>query len=270
MEFQDKVIIITGASAGVGAATARQFFAAGAKLMLAARGREALDAQAAELGDAQRVRISCCDVGQMADCQRLVDETIAAFGRIDGLVNNAGCNHRGAVAENRAADLAQVIEVNLRAPIVLSNLVLPHLQAAGGGAIVNVASLAGRVPLPHEASYSASKFGLRGFSLAMRDELRGSGVTISIVSPGPIETGFILEDMDSVPDLVFSQPMSSAEQVATAIIDCARDGRAERAIPALSGALTTLGYLVPGIFRLLRPLFERKGARAKQRYRARH
>ena len=268
--FQDQCVVITGASAGVGAATARRFFAAGANVVLAARGQEALDKLAAELGDAARVRVVPCDVGKPEDCERLIQAAQEAFGGVDVLVNNAGANNRGAVAERTADELAQVIAVNLRAPVILSNLVVGGMCERGRGAIVNVASLAGRFPLPHEAPYSSTKVGLRGFSFAMAEELRGSGVTVSVVSPGPIETGFILNDLDTVPDLVFSQPMSRAEQIADAILACARDGARERAIPALSGKLATLGYLSPGFFRMLRPLFARKGARAKERFRQKY
>ncbi len=266
MSMAEQVVVITGASAGVGAETARAFFARGARLVLAARGQAGLDRIAAELGDADRVRTLACDVREPAQCRRLIDEALAAFGRIDVLVNNAGCNHRGAVEEVDAEDLAEIIEVNLRAPILLSRHALEPMRAAGRGVIVNVASLAGRVPLPHEASYSASKWGLRGFSFALAEELRGSGITVSVVSPGPIATGFILEDPADVPDIVFSQPMSSAAQVAAAILACADDGRRERPMPASSGLLTTLAYLAPGLSRGLRPWLERKGARVKQRY----
>ncbi len=266
MSFQDQVVVITGASAGVGAETARAFFAAGSRLVLAARGQAGLDRIAAELGEPERLRVVACDVREPEDCRRLIDEAVAAFGRIDVLVNNAGCNHRGAVEEVAAEDLAEVIEVNLRAPVLLSRHALEPMRAAGRGVIVNVASLAGRVPLPHEATYSATKFGLRGFSLALAEELRGSGITVSVVSPGPIATGFILEDPTDVPDIVFSQPMSTAAEVAAAIMACARDGRRERPMPASSGLLTTVAYLAPGLSRALRPLLERKGARVKQRY----
>ena len=87
------------------------------------------------------------------------------------------------------------------------------------------------------------------------------------MSPGPIETGFLTNDIDSVPDIVFSQPMRSAEEVAKAVVDCAHDGRLERTIPRLSGALATVGYLVPNLPRLLRPVLEFQGRRAKDRYR---
>ena len=164
----------------------------------------------------------------------------------------------------------QIVDVNLKGPIVLTRLALPYLRRSGQGAIVNVASIAGQIPLPEEAAYSATKFGLRGFSFALAEELRGSGVTVSVVSPGPIETGFITDDLDNVPDIVFSQPMSSSEEVARAVLDCAADGRTERTLPRISGALATAGYLVPKIPRLLRPLLTEQGRRAKAKFRQRH
>ena len=160
---------------------------------------------------------------------------LEAFGRIDGLVNNAGYNSRGTVETVALENIERIIEVNLKAPIRLSKLVLPHLRASGGGAIVNVASLAGRVPLDHEATYSASKFGLRGFSFAMAEELAGSGITVSVVSPGPIETGFILNEIEDVPDMVFSQPMATADEVARAIVASLEDGKRERVMNFASG-----------------------------------
>lgn len=262
--FTGKTVLITGASAGVGAAAARAFAAEGAEVVLAARSADKLNALAGELG-ALAVAVDVSDPGQ---CRTLIEKTVEARGGIDVLVNNAGCNHRGPVDTVADGDLAQIIDTNLRAPILLTRLALPHLRA-GGGAVVNVASIAGQIPLPGEATYSASKFGLRAFTHALAEELRGSGVTASAVSPGPIATGFILEDLDEVPNLVFSQPMSTAEQVAALILDCAADGRVERSIPRSSHVLATLGYLWPAMSRLTRPLMERKGRREKAKYRSR-
>ena len=185
------------------------------------------------------------------------------------LVNNAGCNHRGAFESLAPAEVLRVLDTNLRAPLALTSAVLPFLRRAGSGAIVNVASLAGRTPLPHGAVYCASKFGLRGFTLALAEELAGSGITASVVSPGPISTGFILDEIDDVPDLVFSQPMSSAEEVADLIVACARDGRVERALPVVSGWMANAAYLLPSLRRALRPAMERRGRRAKAVYRGR-
>ncbi|MCX4247665.1 SDR family NAD(P)-dependent oxidoreductase [Paraliomyxa miuraensis] len=260
---------MTGASTGIGAAAARMFAAEGAAIVLAARGREALEALADELrAGGHRAEVVPTDVADMDAMRALVERTVEWGGRLDVLVNNAGVNHRGELERQTPEQLAQLVQVNLTAPIVLSRLALPYLREHQG-AIVNVASLAGRIPVVHEATYSATKFGLRAFTFALAEELREAGVRASVVSPGPVDTGFIMEDLDHVPDLVFSQPMSTAEQIAELVIECAVDGRPERVRPEFGARLATLGYLFPALRRALLPVMERKGRAAKQRFRTR-
>jgi short-subunit dehydrogenase len=198
----------------------------------------------------------------------MVRRVVEAHGRVDILVNNAGFHARGNVEDNSAEDLVRTIDVNLRAPIMLMRLALPHIREAGGGAIINVASLAGRTPVPGSASYSASKFGLRVFTFALAEEIRDSGIKLAVVSPGPIATQFILADIDKTSDLTFSQPMSSAEDVAQAILDLCGNNQREQSIPMISGILTSLTYLLPWLGRAVRPALERKGARVKKEYKA--
>jgi short-subunit dehydrogenase len=188
-------------------------------------------------------------------------------GDLHVLVNNAAFNHRGELLDADPTALAHIVDVNLKAPILLTRAFLPHLVKHAKANVVNVASIAGQVPLPGEATYCATKFGLRGFSMSIAEELRETTVRVSLVSPGPIDTGFLTDDIDAVPDLVFSQPMSTAEEVAQAVLDCAHDGRLERTLPRLSGALATAGYLMPELPRLLRPVLESQGRRAKAKYR---
>ena len=268
MIFKDKTVILTGGSEGVGAAAARLFAQAGANLMLVARNRKNLEAIAAELRDKARVAIFPMDVSDADACVDLVKKTLYEFGRIDVLVNNAGFHARGDVESVTADELARTIDVNLRAPIVLMRLMLPHIRESGGGAIVNVASLAGRTPVPGSAAYSASKFGLRAFTFSLAEEIRDSGIKLAVVSPGPIATQFILADIDTTSDLTFSQPMSSAEEVAQAILDICGNNQREQAIPAISGILTTLVYLMPWLGRALRPALQRKGSRVKKELKA--
>ena len=268
MIFNDKTVIVTGGSEGVGAAAARLFAEAGANLMLVARNRKNLEAIAAELRDKARVSVFPMDVSDADSCADMVKKTLFEFGRIDVLVNNAGFHVRGDVESATADELARTIDVNLRAPIVLTRLVLPHIREAGGGAIINVASLAGRTPVPGSAAYSASKFGLRAFAFSLAEEIRDSGIKLAVVSPGPIATQFILDDIDKTSDLTFSQPMSSAEEVAQVILDLCGNNQREQAIPAMSGVLTTLAYLMPWLGRALRPALERKGNRVKKELKA--
>jgi short-subunit dehydrogenase len=268
--FQQKVVVITGASSGIGAAAARMFAAEGAAVVVAARSQPALEELVRDItaagGAAHAVRT---DVSRREDCERLLARAADQLGGIDVLVNNAGANKRGPIERYSADDLAGVVQVNLIAPIMLTRLVLPYMRKRGRGAIVNVASIAGRIPVVHEAVYSATKFGLRAFTFALVEELEGSGITVSAVSPGPVDTGFIMENLDDVPDLVFSQPMSTAEDIARGILDCAADGTLERTIPQLTGYLATAGYMLPALRKLIFPIMERRGKAAKEAYRKR-
>jgi short-subunit dehydrogenase len=258
-----KVAVVTGASAGVGEATARLFAREGAQLVLAARTPGPLNAVADSLGGLA----VATDVSKRGDLERLIAQAVEKHGRIDILVNNAGTNVRGLFGEISADGVEQVIDTNLKAPMLLTHMALPYLRAAKG-VVINVASIAGHVPLPGEASYCASKWGLRGFTFAVAEELRGTGVSLCAVSPGPISTGFILDDLDHTPDLVFSQPFLTAEQVAQAVLDCVLDRKRERALPASTLFLAKLIGAMPWLQEFVRPVLERKGAKVKAGYRA--
>jgi len=267
--FHNKTVIITGASAGVGAATARAFAKCGANLVLVARGQQALADIEQELSALTNILTIATDVSDIEGCKKLVAQAEQHFGGLDILVNNAGYHQRGNVEDNDVDKLARMVDVNLRAPIELTALVLPYLRASGGGAIVNVGSLAGRTPLQGAATYAATKAGLRAFTYSLADELRNIGIYVGLVSPGPIDTGFIMTNIDEVEDIVFSQPLSSAEQVADAILRIARGDKVEIILPSASGWLTTISYLLPRLRRILRPILYRKGRKAKENYRNR-
>lgn len=267
-DFKGKTVIITGGSEGVGAATARKFAAHGANLVLVARSKKKLERIAEELRSMTRVEIVAMDVSDSDACANLFRKADFEFGSIDILVNNAGYHRRGTVESVAAADLAAMIDVNLKAPIILSKLAIKYLKEAGGGAIINVASLAGRTPVPGAATYSASKFGLRAFTFALGTELRSSGIKLAAVSPGPIDTGFIMSHLDEVADITFSQPMSTAEEVAEEILKLVVNSKRERSMPPVSGLLTIMSYLFPWLFRYLQPLLIRRGRSVKRKLKA--
>lgn len=268
--FDGKTVVITGASAGIGASCARKFAAQGANVVLAARSAEPLRRLAEELGTDVAHAVPT-DVSSVAACERLIEEAKSRFGGVDVLVNNAGYNARGPVEQIPVEDIIQILEVNLRAPLVLTKLVLSTMRAQGAGTIVNVASLAGRFPLDDEATYSATKFGLRVFSFALAEELRDTNIKVAVVSPGPVDTGFITEGdvIENVPPIVFSQPMSTADEIADLVLASAADGARERTKPVSSGVLATLGYLFPVIRRAVLPVLEKKGEKEKQKFIAR-
>ncbi len=269
MIFNDKTVIITGGSEGVGAATARLFAEAGANLMLVARGKKKLEAIAEEVRDKTQVQLFAMDVADPDACVDLFKKTQFEYDRIDVLINNAGYHQRGPVDAVDPADLGRMIEVNLKAPIMLTRLALPYIREAGGGAIVNVGSLAGRTPVPGSATYAASKAGLRSFTYSLSEELAGANIKVAIVSPGPIDTGFIMSDIDAVSDLTFSQPITTAEDVAQSILDLCGNNVLEQSMPRLSGVLTMFTYLMPWLGRMVRPALERRGAKTKRELKAR-
>lgn len=267
--FSGKTIIITGASAGVGAACARAFATQKANLVLVARGQQGLDIIEEELSAQTKVLTVAMDVSNVEQCLALLVKAEEEFGTVDVLVNNAGMHSRGDLETVDPADVGAMVDINIRAPLVLSCAAIPYLRRTGGGGIVMVGSLAGMAPLQGAATYSGTKAGLRAFAYALADEMRGTRIHVGVVSPGPIDTGFIMDEIDKVEDIVFSQPMSSPGDVADAVLSLAVGDKLEIPMPAASGKLTNLGYLFPRLRRYLRPKLYAKGRKNKDKYRNR-
>jgi len=268
MILKDKTVIITGGSEGVGAAAARLFADAGANLMLVARNKKNLDVIAAELRLKTRVKTFPMDVTDAEAGVDVFKKAAFEFGSVDILVNNAGYHKRGNVEEVSAGELGRMIDVNLKAPIMLSRIALPYLREAGGGAIINVGSLAGRAAVPGSVCYAASKAGLRSFTYGLGIEMADSKIKLAVVSPGPIDTGFIMADIDATSDLTFSQPVSTADEVAQAILDLCSNNLREQSMPRTSGLLTMMAYIFPWLGTAVRPMLERKGAAVKAKIKA--
>jgi short-subunit dehydrogenase len=267
--FEGKTIIITGASAGVGAACARAFAKHKANLVLCARGQAGLDKISGELSSQCSLLTVAMDVSDTDQCLALLTKAEDEFGRVDVLINNAGMHHRGDLEKVKPIDVGSMVDINLRAPLILSCAAIPFIKKSDGGAIVMVGSLAGMAPLQGAATYSATKAGLRAFAYALADELKDSEINVGVVSPGPIDTGFIMSEIDVVEDIVFSQPMSSADGVADAVLSIARGDKVEIAMPAASGRLVMLSYLFPALRRFMRPSLYAKGRKNTDKYRHR-
>jgi uncharacterized protein len=184
--------LVTGASAGIGAEIARELARRGHSLVLVARRKPLLDQLAAELTDEFGVRAVGlgCDLSKAASLNRLPARIESLGLQVSVLVNNAGFATGGPFAESDPERELQQVRVLVEAPVALSSAFIPAMVRRGAGAVLNVASTAGMQPLPYSAGYSAAKAYVLAFSEALHHELRGAGVTVTALAPGPVSTEF--------------------------------------------------------------------------------
>jgi NADP-dependent 3-hydroxy acid dehydrogenase YdfG len=216
-----RAALVSGASRGIGLATARALAAAGARVALVARSAGALADVARELRAAHGTDAVAlpCDVRDPAAAGRAAAEAAERLGGIDVLVNNAGVFPLAPVEETDPADFAAALDANLVAPLAFVRALLPGMRARGAGHVVTVGSVADRVAFPGNAAYAASKFGARGLHEVLRAELRGTGVRATLVSPGPVDTPLWDPiDPDTREGFTPRAMMLRAEDVADAIL----------------------------------------------------
>jgi serine 3-dehydrogenase (NADP+) len=218
---KDKVVIITGASSGIGAAAAQAFADAGARVVLAARDTARLEALARALpGSALAVPT---DVTDRAAVDALVARTVAEFGGVDIVVNNAGVGLAAPVAEIAIADFERALAVDLFGPLALTQAALPYMRQRGRGQLIFVSSVVGLRALPYLGGYAAAKAALDRLTESLRVELRGSGVAVTLVRPGATRTGFAEHRLGSGHERRrVSTRAATPEQVALAIVRAAR------------------------------------------------
>lgn len=234
-------IIITGASSGIGAATARALVAAGHRLVLAARREDVLTDLVTELNPSgKRVIGVVCDVRNHADLERLVARARATFGAVQVVFNNAGMDSSGQSWWKRSAlDINAMYETNVLAPYWLSQLVLPEMLSERNGQIINMGSVQGTLAL--SSLYGASKFALRGMSLALHRELRGTGVNVSLLTAGFVRTAMTAKGGKR------PLPMVEPEQIAATVLRLLEHPKAEVVVPYWYQPLIWLEHLIPAI-----------------------
>ncbi len=189
-QLQGKVAIITGGGSGVGKASAKEFLALGAKVVISGRDRAKLEAAATELGGGDNLKIFAGDVSVAAECEALVKFATQEFGKVDVLFNNAGANLKGrTIRELTPEAWDQLIRANLDGAFYCIHYVLPQMIASKDGVIINLVSVAGKRANPlGGAAYVASKFGMGGLGMCLSNEERESGIRVSNIYPGEIDT----------------------------------------------------------------------------------
>jgi short-subunit dehydrogenase len=262
MQVTGKVVVITGASMGIGEAIAKEFASQGASVVLAARDAGRLDAARERIrGELLAVP---CDVTRREDLSRLLETSLQRFGRVDVWVNNAGYGLMDSVAQMDLGECRRMFETNLFAVIQAMQLVTPVMKQQGGGAIINISSVAGYIAIPYMAAYGATKHALNAISKGARMELQPAGIQVINVCPGYITTDFAVNAVKGKERYrlgVAARRGITAERVARAVLNAYIKNKREVVVPWKDRISILLYQLVPPVVegmmrRLLRPADE--------------
>lgn len=256
--MQDKVVLISGGSRGLGLLMAREFGRQGAKVVLLARDQAELGRAEAELAG-KGIEVNClvCDIAQRSEVDGAVRSVMQLHGRIDVLVNNAGVIQVGPMDMMTIDDFEEAMDIHFWGALHLTLATIPSMRACGGGRIVNIASIGGKVSVPHLLPYCASKFALVGLSEGLRSELQPENIFVTTVCPGLMRTGSHInayfkgknEDEFAWFSIGNALPISSidAERAARQIVSACRRGDAELIISPQAQLMAKLNAVVPGL-----------------------
>jgi len=238
--------LVTGANGGIGAAIARAIHATGATVLLSARRADAIEPLAKELG----ARVILADLGDRDSVARLADDASAA----DVVVANAALPASGPALGFSVEQIDRALDVNLRANMILGRVLAEHMTARGRGQLVFISSIAGKVAARYSAIYSATKFGMRGFALGLREDLAGSGVGVTTIYPGFIrDAGMFAETKVELPKGIGTR---TPEDVARAVLRAVDKNPAEISVAAFEQRFAAiLGSVAPGALSSMQKLF---------------
>ena len=242
MDIAGSTALVTGASSGIGRAVAVALTQAGAQVVGLGRDVSALRSLAAATG----ATVQKVDLESVEALQRFVDQSLPNLPPVDILVNCAGSGRYGPLIEHSAEDIDRLLDVNVRAPIALTKAVLPGLRQRGGGRVVNVASIAGRLGVPNETVYSASKGALAAFSRALDAELAGTGVGVTVVIPGVVQTNYF-ERRGAPYNRGWPRPLPP-ERVAQAVVRAIARDQSEVVVPGWLRVPIWLQATLPGLY----------------------
>lgn len=245
MELDGAVAVVTGASRGIGAATARALVEQGAKVIALGHEEDELVRAAADIGATSFI----ADVRDPAHAADVVAHALDLHGHLDIVVANAGIGHAGAFLDMPAQRIDDLVSINVRAPMLLAHAALPTMVEQGRGVLVFVSSIAGTLLVPDESVYSATKAAVEAFAEPLREELRGTGVRVATVVPAVVDTGFF--DHRGEPyGRRFPRPVP-ANRLADAIVDTVVHNRNRRVVPTWFHVPMGVRRLVPRTYRVL-------------------
>jgi short-subunit dehydrogenase len=246
-DFRERVVLITGASSGIGRATAEAFARAGARVVLTARNTERLQEAARQLESGERKPVvHRLDVTDRAEVFRVIERVATDLGRIDILVNNAGIGHCLPIAELRREDVERLVDTNLMGVIHTIQAIVPVMTKQGAGQIVNIASTAGLKGIPMMSVYCATKFAVRGLSESLRMELKPLGIEVLIVNPGTTDTGFFRSSITGADGFWLQRPWTRGPQtVARGIVRACARHQPEVVLTPEGKAMVWLNKFVP-------------------------
>lgn len=266
--FKDKVALIAGGSRGLGLEIARQICDRGGKVALLARDAQELARAKDHLANfATAVLTVPCDLLETAQIQSAVRQTLQHFRKIDILINNAGIIEVGPLAHMQLKDFDRALRLHFWAPYILQFLIVPQMRARGGGRIVNISSIGGRIAVPHMAPYSASKFALTGFSDAIRTELARDHIYVTTVTPGMMRTGSHIHAtfkgdhaaeyrwFDRSRKIPFGS--ISAERAASRIVNACARGKPVLIVPFTAYFIIAANALFPNLMARILKMFNR-------------
>jgi short-subunit dehydrogenase len=241
VDYRGQVVLVTGASSGIGYVTARAFAQRGAVVVGVARREQLLqelmrECQAHSPASSYMVG----DLGERAFAERVVDETAGRHGRLDILVNNAAISKHKQIYHMSAEEAEQVMRVNFLSCVWTTLAAVPHMLRAGGGSIVNISSFAAKVSPPRESMYAASKAAMNAFSEGLWNDLAGSNIHVAIINPGPIDTEIWLKEDEPV---AYHGRKYPAQLVADAVFEAVEKRRHEMTVPRRSLQLVTARFL---------------------------
>jgi short-subunit dehydrogenase len=250
MNLSGKVVVVTGASMGIGEAIAKIFADHGASVVLLSRDSGRAEAARHRVGHTERTVALACDVRNREEIDRVLGLTLHHFDRLDVWVNNAGRGHLGSIANVDMAAVRDTFETNLFGAVAAMQAVIPVMKQHGGGTIINISSVAGHIPLPYHAVYSATKFGLNAIGKGARIELKKAGVNVLTVCPGFVRTEFAA---NAIRGSEYKQvrPASirgiSPQRVAQAVLQGYLKGKRQVVVPWHMHLVIKLYQLVPGL-----------------------